>query len=76
MDLILTADYREEPGVGFIGWCNEIKGIVAQGKTKDAVKKDLLELISIKFEIVKRELSAHEPVDGTETIDLARLKPV
>ncbi len=75
MELKLTVDFKEEPGVGFIGWCNEIKGIVAQGKTMEAVKQDLIELVIIKFEIAKREMPVSESSENTETEDLALLQP-
>lgn len=75
MELKLTVDYKEEPGIGFIGWCNEIKGIVAQGKTMEDVKEDLIELIIIKFEIAKREMPIHESSKNMETEDLACLQP-
>ena len=51
MVIKLTADIIEHPDAGYTGWFNEIKGIVAQGKTLEEVKTELFKLLRIKWEI-------------------------
>ena len=35
----------------YVGWFDQVKGIVAQGKSNEEVKSELLKLLRIKFEV-------------------------
>lgn len=47
----LTITIIKENKNAFTGWINEIKGVIAQGNTKKEVKKELLKILQIKFDI-------------------------
>lgn len=52
---VLTAYIVEDEDLGFTGWIVEIRGVVAQGKTLDEVKRELIKMLKIKFLINHEE---------------------
>ncbi len=51
----LTYDLVQENENQFVGWLNEIDGVVAQGTSHSEVRDELLKLLQIKLEVERKE---------------------
>lgn len=70
MELKLTADYIQEPGNnGYTGWINEIKGVIAHGDTIEEMKKELIAMLAIKFDVM-RQITEKNKDDDNAPLEL------
>jgi len=63
--LRLTYDIVEEGDGQYVGWFNEIDGVVAQGSSHKEVRDELLKVLRIKWDIEREEKASQPNVDRT-----------
>ncbi|MEP7169103.1 MAG: hypothetical protein ABI855_06995 [Bacteroidota bacterium] len=68
--LKLTYELIEESPGNFTGWINEVEGVIAQGKTVQEVREELLKILRIKWEVERRERKTKPETCNTKTEEL------
>ena len=71
MPIKLTYDIVEESSTKFVGWLNEIEGVIAQGESKEEVRSELIKVLRIKLEVERKDKASKKHVtNNTHTEEL------
>ena len=66
--LKLTYDIIAESDNRFVGWLNEVDGVIAQGESHQEVRDELLKILRIKWDLERQDKAAkprHENYHAT-----------
>lgn len=68
--LKLTYELIEETPNQFVGWLNEIDGVIAQGESEQEVREELLKMLRIKWDVERKHKVAKSSNCQSKTEEL------